>query len=181
MFDEMEELDKLSRAELETQIELLRHKLSRYEQRIATLLKPKSEMVWIGGRRPPKEEPMKPSKPELKPVTFGNWDGETQKEVRRELADAFQAEIPDDITVIFAAYTYESYSGDALVLFEQNGKLYEVHGGHCSCDGLEGQWPTELEETDIAALSHRFFIGGDNDREWSKEYQAAVREYVHVR
>mgnify|MGYP000969780193 CR=1 FL=1 len=50
--------------------------------------------------------------------------------------------------ILFAAYNYEDYSGYAMVIFEQNGKLYEVHGSHCSCYGLEGQWdpePTDRE------------------------------------
>lgn len=44
------------------------------------------------------------------------------------------------IHVLVANYTYEDYSGDAYVLFEREGQLFEVHGGHCSCYGLEGQW-----------------------------------------
>jgi hypothetical protein len=48
-----------------------------------------------------------------------------------------------NMNVLFACYTYEDYSGDALVIFERNGQLYEVHGGHCSCYGLEGQWDPE--------------------------------------
>lgn len=45
-----------------------------------------------------------------------------------------------DEEILFAVYTYEDYSGSAHVLYRRNGKLYEVHGGHCSCNGLEGQW-----------------------------------------
>jgi hypothetical protein len=42
--------------------------------------------------------------------------------------------------VLFAAYSYEDYSGTASVLIEQGGNLFEVYGSHCSCNGLEGQW-----------------------------------------
>jgi hypothetical protein len=55
----------------------------------------------------------------------------------------------EDIRVLFASYSYENYSGDAWVLFEKDGNLYEVNGSHCSCYGLEGQWdyePVVLEE-----------------------------------
>jgi hypothetical protein len=49
-----------------------------------------------------------------------------------------------DKEVLLAVYEYEDYSGDAWVLFKRDGKLYEVSGGHCSCNGLEGQWePSE--------------------------------------
>lgn len=59
----------------------------------------------------------------------------------------------DGASVLLAYYKYEDYSGDALVIFEKDGKLYEVNGGHCSCNGLEGQW--EPEETTWGALAMR--------------------------
>lgn len=55
--------------------------------------------------------------------------------------------------IVFAAYTYEDYSGSAFVLFMKDGKLYEVNGSHCSCHGLEGQW--QPEETFLEALRMR--------------------------
>lgn len=63
----------------------------------------------------------------------------------------------EDFRVLFAVYTQEDYEGDAFVVFEQHGKLYEVHGGHCSCHGLEGQW--EPEETSAEALLHQMISG----------------------
>ena len=59
-----------------------------------------------------------------------------------------------DLDILFAAYTYEDYSGQALVVaVDKQGALFEVNGSHCSCYGLEGQW--ELEPTDIPALMQR--------------------------
>lgn len=58
-------------------------------------------------------------------------------------------EKPDGETILMAIYEREWYDGDAFVLFEKDGKLYEVNGSHCSCYGLEGQWGPEevlLEE-----------------------------------
>lgn len=57
--------------------------------------------------------------------------------------------------VVFAYYTYEDYSGDALVILRDphNGTFYEVNGGHCSCYGLEGQW--EMEETTMDVMMQR--------------------------
>jgi len=63
------------------------------------------------------------------------------------------ADALDNCEVLFAAYTYENYSGDAFVLYKKDGKFYEVHGSHCSCNGLDGQW--EPEETSVAALGLR--------------------------
>jgi len=64
--------------------------------------------------------------------------------------------------ILVAAYEYENYEGSALVIFEQDGKLYEVVGGHCSCYGLsessysgetDSQW--DPEETTAAAILMR--------------------------
>ncbi len=60
-----------------------------------------------------------------------------------------------DSEVLFASYEYECYSGFAFVLFERDNKLFEIHGGHCSCYGLEGQW--EPEETTWGDLTGRDF------------------------
>jgi len=79
-------------------------------------------------------------------VYFGNfaapdWGGRAGK---AQLEAEFNVRLGSDITVLFAFYEYENYSGSAYVLFEQLGKLYEVAGSHCSCYGLDGQWePTE--------------------------------------
>ena len=53
--------------------------------------------------------------------------------------DAFN---PDEIVILYADYTYENYSGDAYVFGYNKVKecFFEVHGGHCSCYGLERQW-----------------------------------------
>lgn len=59
--------------------------------------------------------------------------------------------------ILFANYTYENYIGNAVVIFRHAGKLYEVHGAHCSCYGLEDQW--EPEETSIEALRMRRSYG----------------------
>lgn len=64
--------------------------------------------------------------------------------------------------ILFADYTHEDYSGDAYVLGfdKEEGKWFEVHGDHCSCHGLEGQWEPEYYEklADLkAVLSKRDF------------------------
>ena len=68
-----------------------------------------------------------------------------------------------NINILFASYGCECYEGDAWVLFEQNGKLYEVSGSHCSCYGLEGQW--QPEEVSLEELEHRLLKGtfGEGD------------------
>lgn len=61
--------------------------------------------------------------------------------------------------ILFAAYEDAGYDGYALVIFSKDGKLYEVNGSHCSCNGLEDQWTPE--ETTFEALKIRNYNHGD--------------------
>jgi hypothetical protein len=83
------------------------------------------------------------------------------------------------INILFCSYTYENYSGDAFVLFEQDGDLYEVNGDHCSCYGLEGQW--EPESTTLESLVHRLTEGELGKGGWSgNEFNKELREFLSV-
>lgn len=62
-----------------------------------------------------------------------------------------------DKNILLASYDTEGYEGHAFVLFKRGKKLYEVHGSHCSCDGLEHQW--DEEETSWEAIDMRVKIG----------------------
>jgi hypothetical protein len=69
-----------------------------------------------------------------------------------------------DAEILLAWYGDGCYSGDSVVVFRRNGKLYEVNGSHCSCHGLEGQW--QPEETSPQALLKRKSYGsaeGENE------------------
>lgn len=78
---------------------------------------------------------------------------------RASILEAFEgrsmpiADFPEDSKILFAFYMDENYSGDAKVIFEKCGQLYEVEGSHCSCYGLEGQWKPGV--TTWAALKLR--------------------------
>lgn len=104
---------------------------------------------------------------------FGDWSdwSEMEKSWRGERWNYDENEKPvegmaTDAEVLFAAYTYENYSGTAIVIFERDGKLYENHGGHCSCYGLEGQWSPE--ETTWEAIAMRPVVAdADDESAWS--------------
>lgn len=85
-----------------------------------------------------------------------DWDEEKENEF---------VEKNKDINILFASYGCANYSGDAWVLFEQDGKLYEINGGHCSCYGLEGQW--EPEEVSLKELEYRLLKGTWGEDDWS--------------
>lgn len=85
----------------------------------------------------------------------------------------------DNINILFASYSYENYSGDAYVLFEKNGKLFEVFGSHCSCYDLEGQFePDEvsLEELNMRLLNGEFGVDSYSGNEFAEE----LKEFLGV-
>lgn len=87
---------------------------------------------------------------------FGNFT--CRKDVKREFSygpdGTFEIKsFPREDKILLASYDNEDYEGSAYVLFERDGKLWEVTGGHCSCNGLEGQW--DPEETNWAFIISR--------------------------
>lgn len=81
----------------------------------------------------------------------------------------------EGINILFASYGSDNYEGDAWVLFEEGGELFEVSAGHCSCYGLEGQW--EKEKVVLAELENRitkgtFGVDDYSGNEFNKEIKA---------
>lgn len=104
-----------------------------------------------------------------------DWENSTKDEILDEFE--FNGD-RSKIEILFASYTYENYSGDAFVIAEKDGKLYEVNAGHCSCYGLEGQF--ELEETSIEAIEH--YIKKGNFFHWYKdELIEFIKEYKELK
>lgn len=85
----------------------------------------------------------------------------------------------ENVHVLFASYGQDNYSGDAWVLFEQNNKLYEVNGSHCSCYGLEGQW--EPEEVNLLELENRLINGTFGEDDWSgNEFKTELMDFLGI-
>lgn len=85
-----------------------------------------------------------------------------------------------DVNVLFASYGTDNYSGDAFVMFERDGKLYEVNGSHCSCYGLEGQWSPE--ETTLEAIKHRLVEGTFGVDDWSgNNFALELKEFLKIK
>lgn len=74
-----------------------------------------------------------------------------------EWNDAFEVppDFPSEDEILFASYETPDYEGYALVLVEREGQLFEVHGSHCSCYGLEGQWKPEATSWEALAMRPR--------------------------
>lgn len=92
----------------------------------------------------------------------------------------------DDANVLIAYYHCGPCGCDssAFVLYEQDGKLWEVNGDHCSCHGLEDQW--EPEEVTVEELEHRLERGnlgcpGGYDEDGFFEESKAVVAYLKAK
>lgn len=81
-------------------------------------------------------------------------------------------------TIHLAWYGYGSYCGSSLVIFEKDGTLYEVNGGHCSCHGLEDQWSPE--ETTWEILNRRDYThdGCDGSQEAHEALHALTEKHL---
>lgn len=95
------------------------------------------------------------------PIFLNDWKN------LNDLENDFQIKIPTSEHVLFASYTYENYSGNAFVLLEKDGDLYEVNGSHCSCYGLEDQWEPQI--TSMVELEYRLTKGTIGSGEYKNE------------
>lgn len=71
---------------------------------------------------------------------------------------------PSEEEILFATYDTGDYDGSCTVLFEKNGQLFRVDGGHCSCGGLEDQWSPEETTWEAEAMRPRdsySYMGSD--------------------
>lgn len=115
-------------------------------------------------------------------------DFESDEDIIKEFGAS--EDILDGCNVLLAYYHVGSYGCDssAFVLFEKDGKLYEVNAGHCSCHGLAeqdygGSGPTqwEPEETTVEALEYRATkgslgdVGGYDDEGFHKESMQVIQ------
>ena len=91
----------------------------------------------------------------------------------------------ENLEVLIAYESVGSWGCDSSSFFlfkDGAGKLYELHGSHCSCYGFEGQF--SLEESDAEALKVRangknwglFSTGGYDDNRDSNVDEA--RKYI---
>ncbi|MCY7911158.1 hypothetical protein MOB65_20090 [Bacillus inaquosorum] len=97
------------------------------------------------------------------------WNDKSDKKVSR------------DVNILFASYGNEVFwDGAAFVLFEKEGKLYEVSGKHCSCYGLEGQW--EPEEVVLKELENRLVNGvlGEDDYSSGNKFKEELCRFLGV-
>ena len=112
----------------------------------------------------------------------------SEDEVKSHLIGEYEAkaEIVNDLEIVIGYESVGSWGCDSSSFFllkDKDGKLYEVHGSHCSCYGFEGQF--QLEETSVDALKFRineskrssvFCVGGYDDN--SNDNIKQVNDYI---
>lgn len=85
------------------------------------------------------------------------------------------------MSVLIAYESVGSWGCDSSSFFllrDADGKLWENHGGHCSCYGFEGQWSPE--ETTKEALQKRGYFPTGGYDESGGENEKAVRKFVEA-
>ena len=95
---------------------------------------------------------------------------------KKGIAEQFQIEEAelDDCEILYANYSLGYYEGSALIVFQKEGKLYEVNGSHCSCFGLEGMWEPE-ETTKEILLNRPSFYMSDYDGNVVEDLKEALK------
>lgn len=66
----------------------------------------------------------------------------------------YGAKLPSEDEIVYAGYTYEDYSGSALIVFVRDGQWYENNDGHCSYFGLEGWGPEATLPEAVLKYTH---------------------------
>lgn len=114
--------------------------------------------------------------------------GLSEAEVKAHLVREYEAnsDVVNELEIVIGYESVGSWGCDSSSFFllkDKAGKLYEVHGSHCSCYGFEGQF--NLEETAVEVLKFRvneskygsvFYTGGYDDNE--DENTKAVNDYI---
>lgn len=83
----------------------------------------------------------------------------------------------DGAVVHLAWYGYGDYCGSSIVIFEKDGKLYEVNGSHCSCNGLEGYWEPEETSWEAIAMRQWYVSGCDGGQDALKTINLLVEQH----
>ena len=124
----------------------------------------------------------------MKRLYLEDLAGLTQEGAYKHISESYEVPIKEvrKYQVLIAYESVGSWGCDSSSWFllrnKEDGKLYETHGGHCSCYGFEGQF--EPEETTVEYLqspNFYFSCGGyddnkDSNRDKVKAYIAEMKK-----
>ena len=110
----------------------------------------------------------------METILLGDYVGDS--DIRDVLYHQYQLTMEEleKYDILAAGYWTGDYEGSGWVLVRNRvtKQLMEVHGAHCSCYGLEGQW--EPTPTTVAYLTAPQF----HVRDLSPEMKARIQMYV---
>ncbi len=93
--------------------------------------------------------------------------GDSVESVRDHIVCAFEIEEKelDGFEVLIAYESVGNWGCDSSnwFLLRKDGVLYENHGGHCSCNGFEGQWAPEETSVEYLLSDKFYYCGGGYD------------------
>lgn len=116
----------------------------------------------------------------MKLLALADLEKMNEKEIKEHIAEEYKTR--DDLSSCNFLIAYESVGSwgcdsSSFYLFEKEGKLYEVHGSHCSCYGFEEQW--EPEETSLEYLkSDKFYFSKGGYDEDDEKHDKLVKKYI---
>lgn len=122
----------------------------------------------------------------------------SEKKIKKHLATEYRAEqyyplslneedkkIMETLKDYFVLIAYESVgswgcdSSSFFLLKDNKDNYFEIHGGHCSCYGFEGQFqlePTDLKSLEFFAKNKEFYGGGYDDN--IKENAEKIKRFI---
>jgi hypothetical protein len=121
----------------------------------------------------------------LLPLRLADLRDLTDDELREHIVVQYiEADItPDELGTVLIAYeSVGDYGCDSSSYFlvERDGELYEVHGGHCSCNGFEGQW-TPQRVTSAYLVSPQWSLSCGGYDEQGQQHVDLVTSWLHHR
>lgn len=100
-------------------------------------------------------------------------------DMKKEFEELDNSDFPTESEILIASYSTQMYEGDCKILYERDGKLFEVNGGHCSCYGLESQWSPEETTWEALAIRPRdSYTWGDHEKEAKDLYWSLIDSHT---
>jgi hypothetical protein len=119
----------------------------------------------------------------MKQLFIEDLEGKTEDEILQHLLEEWEArqEEVNRFNILIGYESVGSWGCDSSAFYllrdKTTGKLYEVHGSHCSCYGFEGQFsPEETTLEYLKSDKFNFCCGGYDGAE--EKNQDAVRQYI---
>ncbi len=94
----------------------------------------------------------------MRNLILGDLSGYEYDRVVEEVSKRFEVERSklDGMEFLIVYMQDDTWYGSAyfLVRDRETGLLYEVAGGHCSCNGFEGQWDPKITSKEYLLSEH---------------------------